>query len=115
MIIGLVVTVGAAIAGFALMMGSIIASMMAEEDPHRPRSGVQIETTLPAMKAAWKSGDWRREGPWRRVFATAAGAGLLTFGLFGIFVVIAPWPVKILCAGAILYVAFEVIRGLRKA
>lgn len=113
--IGLVVTVGAAIAGFALMMGSIIASMMAEEDPHRPRSGVQIETTLPAMKAAWKSGDWRREGPWRRVFATAAGAGLLTFGLFGIFVVIAPWPVKILCAGAILYVAFQVITGLRKA
>lgn len=112
--IGLVVTVGAAIAGFALMMGSIIASMMAEEDPHRPRSGVQIETTLPAMKAAWRSGEWR-EPHWRRIFLTACGAGLLTFGLFGIFVVIAPWPVKILCAGAILYVAFQVITGLRKA
>jgi hypothetical protein len=67
------------------------------------------------MKAAWKSGDWRREGPWRRIFAVATGAGLLTFGLFGIFVVIAAWPVKILCAGAILYVAYQVVRGLRRA
>lgn len=114
MTVALALTILSAIAGFALMMGAIIASMMAAEDPHGSRAGVRIETTLPAMKAAWRSGDWR-EPHWRRIFLTACGAGLMTVGLFGIFIVIAPWPVKILCAGAILYVAFQVIRGLRKA
>lgn len=106
---GMVVTVGATVAGFALMMGGIIASMMASE-----RGAVEIETNLPAMKAAWKSGEWRRDPHWRRLFATATGAGLLTFGLFGIFVVVAPWPIKVICAGAILYPACRLTMALRR-
>lgn len=107
---GLVVTVGATVIGFAMMMGGIIASMMASE-----HGAVHVESSLPAMKAAWKSGDWRTEPHWRRLFVTAAGAGFLTFGLFGIFVVIGPWPVKILCAGAILYPAIRLVDALRRA
>ena len=106
---GLVVTVGATVVGFALMMGGIIASMIAAE-----QGSVEVETTLPAMKAAWKSGEWRRDSQWRRVFTIATGAGLLTFGLFGIFVVIAPWPVKVICAGAILYPVYRVTIALRQ-
>jgi len=106
---GLVVTVGATLVGFALMMGGIIASIMAAE-----HGSVEVETTLPAMKAAWRSGEWR-EPHWRRIFLTACGAGLMTVGLFGIFIVIAPWPVKILCAGAILYPAYRLVEALRRA
>ena len=112
---GVVVTVAATVAGFALMMGGIIASMMAEDDPTSSGSGVRINSSLPAMKAAWRSGAWRRDPPWRRLFVTALGAALLTIGLFGIFIVIAPWPVKILCAGAILYPAVRLTMALRNA
>ena len=105
---GLVVTVGATLVGFALMMGGIIASIMAAE-----HGSVEVETTLPAMKAAWRSGAWR-EPHWRRIFLTACGAGLMTVGLFGIFIVIAPWPVKLICAGAILYPAYRLTVALRR-
>jgi hypothetical protein len=107
--IALALTILSAAAGFALMMGSIIASMMAAE-----QGSVEIETTLPAMKAAWRSGEWR-EPHWRRIFMTACGAALMTVGLFGIFIVIAPWPVKLLCAGAILYPAYRLVEALRRA
>ncbi len=106
---GLVVTVGATVIGFAMMMGGIIASMVASE-----RGAVSIETNLPAMKTAWKSGEWRRDPQWRRLFTIATGAGLLTFGLFGIFVVVGPWPVKVICAGAILYPFYRLIHALRR-
>lgn len=76
---------------------------------------VEVETSLLAMKDAWRSGDWRREPHWRRLFATAIGAALLTIGLFGIFIVVAPMPVKVLCAGAILYPAVRLVMALRKA
>ena len=107
--VALALTIASTVGGFAMMMGGIIASMMDEG------GAVQIETTLPAMKTAWRSGDWRTDPYWRRLFVTATGAGLMTVGLFGIFIVIAPWPVKILCAGAILYPAFRLSQALRKS
>jgi len=113
--LGVAVTVGAAVAGFVLMMGGIIASVMAEDDSSGSGGGSQIETSFPAMKAAWRSGAWRRDPPWRRLFATALGAALLTIGLFGIFIVVAPWPVKVLCAGAILYPAVRLTMAFRKS
>jgi hypothetical protein len=103
-------TVTAAVLGFALLMGGIIASMMAAGT-----SGVETETSLPAMKAAWRSGDWRREPQWRRLFVIAGGAALLTVGLFGTFIAIAPIPVKVICAGAILYPAIRLTLALRRA
>jgi len=138
--LGVAVTVGAAVAGFVLMMGGIIASMMDSGEPlsageiedsmRRQRDaaarpyiwrrskfrvkgasagrGVEVETNLGAVKAAWRSGDWRRDPYWRRLFVTALGAALLTVGLFGIFIVVAPMPVKVLCAGAILYPAARI-------
>ncbi len=144
--VGVGVTVTLTVAGFALMMGGIIASMMQESEPlsheeieaslKRQRdaaalpytmrrsmfrlagAGVgrstEVETTLPAMKAAWRSGDWRREGHWRRLFTTALGAALMTVGMFGLFIVVAPMPVKVLCAGAILYPAIRLTQALRR-
>jgi hypothetical protein len=88
--------------------------MMAQDDPFASRSSVEMETNLPAMKAAWRSGEWR-EPHWRRLFMTACGAALMTIGLFGIFIVIAPWPVKVICAGAILYPAVRLTQALRKS
>lgn len=102
--------VSVAVIGFAMMMGGIIASMMAAE-----AGSVEMETSLAAVKAAWRSGDWRRDPFWRRFFVMACGVALFTVGLFGSFIVVGPVPVKVLCAGAILYPAIRLTRALRQS
>ena len=77
--------------------------------------GVEVETTFAAVKGACRSGEWRRDPYWRRFFVMALGAALMTIGLFGVFVVIAPGPVKILCAGTVLYVAVRTAVALARA
>ena len=77
--------------------------------------GVEVETTLADFKGAWLAGDWRRDPYWRRLYVTALGAALLTIGVFGIFVVVAPGPVKILCAGTVLYAAVRTALALARA
>jgi len=71
------------------------------------------EVSLAQMRDAWRSGAWRTDPRWRTVFMMTVGAALMLVGGFGIPIVVAPVPVKILCAGALLYVAFQVVRGLR--
>lgn len=73
------------------------------------------ETSFAGMKDAWRSGEWRRDPQWRRLFLAASGAGLLFYGLFWLFLVIGPGPVKVLVAGAMLYATAMTTWGFTRA
>lgn len=74
-----------------------------------------VEAPLSGIKAAWRSGEWRRDTHWRRLFVTAAGATLLFFGLFGFILVVGPMPVKLLVSGAIGYAVARTVWGFARA
>ena len=82
-----------------------------------PAAGQQAanETTFAGMKDAWRSGEWHRDPQWRRLFLVASGAALLSYGLFGLFLVIGPGPIKVLVAGALLYATVMTTRGFARA
>jgi hypothetical protein len=63
----------------------------------------QDQFTIGEMKSAWRAGIWWRVPRWRRRFSTFAGAVLMTFGLFGVFIVRGPEWVSLLCGLALLY------------
>jgi hypothetical protein len=54
------------------------------------------EASVGAVKQAWRARSWRRDRRWRVLFAMALGAGLLVFGLFGLFIVIGDPGIKFL-------------------
>ena len=74
-----------------------------------------IDAPFAGIKKAWRSGEWLRDEHWRRLFVTAGGGTLLLFGLFGVFVVVGPMPVKLLVAGAMAYAAARTVWGLARA
>jgi hypothetical protein len=76
---------------------------------------VATEDSFAGMKEAWRSGEWRRDPHWRRLFLVASGAGLMMYGLFGLFVVIAPGPIKVIATGALLYATVMTARGFARA
>lgn len=82
-----------------------------------PAAGQQAanEATFAGMKDAWRSGEWRRDPQWRRLFLVASGAALLSYGLFGLFLVIGPGPIKVIVAGALLYATVMTTRGFARA
>jgi hypothetical protein len=73
------------------------------------------EVSFHDMKSAWRSGAWRRDSSWRTVFMMTAGGLLMLFGGFGIAVVAGPMVVKILCGGALLYTAVQLVAAARRA
>jgi hypothetical protein len=73
------------------------------------------EASFAGMKNAWKSKEWRRDSQWRRLFVITTGAALLFYGLFGVFVVIGPPPIKVLMAAAMLYATVMTIWGFARA
>ncbi len=75
--------------------------------------GLEVETSLSGYKRAWRSGDWWRDREWRRIYVITLGVVLMTVGLFGIFIVIGPMPVKLLCAAALIYPAVRLALALR--
>jgi hypothetical protein len=73
------------------------------------------EATFAGMKEAFRSGEWRRDPQWRRLFVITFGAALLFYGLFGLFVVVGPPLVKVLMTGAMIYVTGMIAYGLARA
>jgi len=73
------------------------------------------ETTFAGIKDAWRTGEWRRDAQWQRLFLIASGAGLLFHGLFGLFLVIGPGPIRVLVAGAMVYATVMTGRGFIRA
>jgi hypothetical protein len=82
-----------------------------------PAEGSQAEqeVSLAAMKAAWRSGAWRRDSSWRTVFMMTAGGLMMLFGGFGSVVVAGPALAKILCGGALIYTLFQLTAAFRRA
>ncbi len=72
------------------------------------------EASFAGMKEAWKSKEWRRDSQWRRLVVIATGAALLFYGLFGLFVVLGPPPIKVLMAAAMLYATVMTIWGFAR-
>jgi hypothetical protein len=92
-----------AFVGFALMMGGIFWGGPAD-----------IQTDLASIKAAWRSGQFREDPIWMRVTVVAGGAALMGIGLFGVWIVLGPPIIKLLCAAAIVYPAVRFAMAWRK-
>lgn len=76
---------------------------------------VHVETDMAAMIAAWRSGEWRRDPAWRRLFIIATGASAFVSGMLASFIVAGPPHVKVLVAAALLYAVVMTVRGVRRA
>lgn len=73
------------------------------------------EISIGAMKDAWRSGAWRRDPGLQTVFMMTAGGLLMTFGGFGAGVVAGPPVAKVVCGGALGYVAYQLVAAVRRA
>ena len=73
------------------------------------------EASFAGIKDAWRTGEWRRDTQWRRLFLVGAGAVMLVYGLLGLFLVIGPVHIKVLFAGAMAYVTAMTVRGFARA
>jgi hypothetical protein len=82
-----------------------------------PAKGAQAEqeVSMHDMKAAWRSGAWRQDSSWRTVFMMTAGGLMMLLGGFGSAVVAGPLVVKVLCGGALLYTAVQLVAAARRA
>lgn len=82
-----------------------------------PARGKEADMTLSfsTMKAAWRSGAWRRDRDMQTAFMMTAGGLTAIFGGFAACVVAGPMPVKIMCGGALVYAAFQIVRAVRRA
>ena len=96
--------------GWALFMGATIHGVLTAG-----RGGSFSDTmSFREVKAAFRARAWRTSRRWRRFLVMAAGAALMTVGLFGLGIVFAPAGLKLLCAAAIVYVAVQTVRGFRR-
>lgn len=105
---GLLVTLPAAAAGFALFMGGILHLVLTSRGPSEA-------FTLGELKAALRRGTWRRSAAWRRRVLVVLGVALFTLGLFGLFIVVGPVGVKLLLAAVLLYAAGALAAGLARS
>ncbi|MGH7324637.1 MAG: DUF3592 domain-containing protein [Candidatus Rokuibacteriota bacterium] len=71
--------------------------------------------TLREAKEAWRQRAWRASPRWRSNFVVMIGVLLLAPGLFGIFIVLGPNGIKLLCGGALVYAAVRTITGFVRA
>jgi hypothetical protein len=79
--------------------------------------GAQAEdaASFSEIKAAWRSGAWRRSRRWRRMFVILTGGLLMTFGIFGIPFVVGPAGIKLVVGAAMVYVLVQLVRGFWRA
>jgi hypothetical protein len=111
-----VVVGGAAFIGFVLFMGSVLYRLFGDAGASGRRSGSSGERfSIREARDAWRRGAWRTSPRWRSNFLVMAGAFLLAFGLFGIFVVVGPPFIKILCGAAILYAGLRTVIASARA
>jgi hypothetical protein len=122
------IALGTGLLGWALLLGALAMGLrtsgrpMAEEDARkfmeagagRPRqkrrfkgraagSEFRMAASFREIKAAFRSGDWRRRPEWRPIILGLMAVPLIGCGTFGFFFVIGSPLVKLLCAGAVLY------------
>lgn len=95
---GLLVTLPAAVLGFALFMGGVLHLVLTSRGPSEA-------FTLAELKAALRTGRWLRSATWRRRVVVVLGVALFALGLFGLFIVVGPVGVKLLLAAVLLYAA----------
>ena len=77
--------------------------------------GYAVSTPIRTMKQAWRSGQWWRNRAWRTGFLAAFGALCMLLGLFGIFIVLGPPLVRLICAVALLYALGNIIWAVIRA
>lgn len=134
---------GAAFLGFTLLVGGGVAMALASGKPtsrdeaaelerramardsatwretaaqvFAPGSGPQGALSFREIKLAWRLRAWQVSGRWRRIFAMVLGGTLLTVGLFGLGIVLAPAGVKLLLAAMVVYAATRTAVGLARA
>ena len=94
--------------GFVLFMGAAIWLAVAG------RHG-EGKATFREVKRAFHTGAWRQSPRWRRMFLMLLGVALLTFGLFGLGVVVGPGSVKLLCSLALLWAFGMTVYGFVRA
>jgi hypothetical protein len=73
------------------------------------------EASFAGIKDAWRTGEWRRDTQWRRLFVIAAGGVMLFYGIFGLLLIVGPMHIKVLVAGAMAYVTAMTARGFARA
>lgn len=78
-------------------------------------SSFSEQFTVREAKDAWKQRGWRTSPRWRSNFVVMTGVMLLTIGLFGIFIVIGPNFIKLLCGTALVYAAVRTIIAFARA
>jgi hypothetical protein len=83
--------------------------------PGRINRDFYVETSFHSVKDALRSGGWWSDPEWRVLFIMMAGALLLFFGLFALFLVIGPLTVKLIVAGAMLYAVIRLGWGFARA
>jgi hypothetical protein len=71
--------------------------------------------TVREAKDAWRQRAWRTSPRWRANFTTLTGVMLFAPGLFGIFIVMGPNFVKLLCGVALAYAAVMTISAFARA
>ena len=91
----------------AALDGAAVPIDSREERARLSRS-FEAEASAAQVKEAWRRRSWRYDRTWRIFFAMLLGALLVTLGLFGIFLVIAPLAVKVLMAGGLVYFAVRI-------
>lgn len=141
----LAVTISLTVVGFVLLMGMAIHMVLSRGRPmskreidglaarrltsqpalfrrsayrsHGTAAGAQAEdsASFAEVKAAWRARAWRVSPRWRRLFAGLIGTAFLATGLFGLFIVIAPPGIKLLCGGALLYAWVRGITAFARA
>jgi hypothetical protein len=95
--------------GFVLFIGAVLHLVLTV-------SARGEETfALAEVEAAWRARAWRVSPTWRRRFALLAGATLLTLGLMGIALALAPVGLKLVIAGFLVYAALRTLAALRRA
>ena len=77
--------------------------------------GVYMETSYRSLKDARSSGAWWSDARWRLIFFVMAGALLLWFGFFSLFLVIGPLWVRLLVAGIMLYASIRITWNILQA
>jgi hypothetical protein len=112
------------VAGWALLVwgGVMLALGVGETHTHnegrlgtRKTASADIEVSFRDVKDAWREGRWVRDARWRTIFMMFLGAALAAWGLFGIFIVRGPLPVRLRCAGAIGYATIRTVTGFWRA
>jgi hypothetical protein len=79
------------------------------------RMEFQTEASFGSIKAALRTGDWRRDPQWRVLFIMMAGALVMAVGLVSLFLVVAPLTVKLIMLGAAVYAVAVVAWGFAHA